>query len=82
MDLFKTSSFIEEERMMKMWSLSFFNVTTFACATTCSIGNTYVVIVDVNNTRVFATIDVGGAIIMISHNFFSKKSFILSFQSA
>jgi len=58
-----------------------FYIITFACVAACSIGNTYVV-VDVDITRVLAIVDVGGVIIMISHQKNSKKSLILGFQSA
>jgi hypothetical protein len=62
---------------MKMWSLCFFNITTFACAAACSIGDTYVVIVDVDITRVFAIVDVGGVIIMVSDKKkFQEKSYL------
>jgi hypothetical protein len=51
-------------------------VIAFASVIACSIGNTYVVVVDVDTTRMLATIDVGGAIIMISQNiFFQEKSY-------
>jgi hypothetical protein len=38
-----------------------------------------VVVVDVNTARMFAIIDVGGAIIMISHSFFFQEKSYLSF---
>jgi len=59
--------------------LHFLNTTTFAHVVACLVRDTYVVVVDVDVARMLAIIDVGGAIIMISHSFFFKKNSYLSF---
>jgi len=81
MDLFKNLLFYRRKNNYENVIFMFY-VITFACATSCSIGNTYVFVVDVDITRVLAIVDVGGVIIMISHKKNSKKSLILGFQSA
>jgi hypothetical protein len=53
--------------------------TTFAHVATCSTRDTYVVVVDVGAAKMLSIIDVGGAIIMISHSLFFQEIFYLSF---
>jgi hypothetical protein len=52
------------------------NATTFAHVVACLVRDTYVVVVDVDVARMLVIIDVGGAIIMISHSFSQKNSYL------